>query len=488
MRPRIDVVGLGPGPARLLTLETRDLLMMGSPVYLRTAIHPTVAELRTWGCAFTSFDSLYEQANDFQSLYRQIAEHLLKEAQSSGRIVYAVPGHPLVAESTVQYLLQAAPVHGIELNIHTAVSCTDVVLEALTIDPTHGLCILDALTLTPEELDFRKPQLITQIYSQAVASEVKLTLLERLEPEYTVTLIQAAGCAEQRLEHLPLEELDRQPWIDHLTTLYIPAGDAATLPPLEYLRHVVARLRDPEQGCPWDLKQDARSLRKYVLEEAYEVAEAIDQDDPDALCEELGDLLLQVYLQAQVAADQGDFGLDDTARGIAEKLIYRHPHVFGGVTLHSAEEVKAQWEELKTLEKAQKTGQTNPSVLSDLPRAMPALSLAYKISHKAARTGFDWSDQAGVMAKVSEEYLELCEACQQEQPEAIFHELGDVLFTLVNLARWHGFDPEEVLSETNRRFVRRFQAMERELGERSLKSLSADEWDQLWKEAKEQVG
>lgn len=484
----IDVIGLGPGPARLLTLETRDLLLSGQPVYLRTAVHPTVSELRDWGCSYTSFDSLYEQAEDFDSLYCQIVRQLLAEAQAHGQIVYAVPGNPLVAERTVQQLLEEGPHTGVVIRLHTAVSCVDVVLEALGVDPSEGLGILDALTLEATQLDFRRPQLVMQIYSPGIASEVKLTLLERLAPETAVTLVRAAGCADQQLEVLPLEELDRRPWVDHLTTLYLPAGGPETLPPLEYLRWVVARLRDPQGGCPWDLKQTAQTLRKYVLEEAYEVVEAIEQEDPEALCEELGDLLLQVYLQAQVAEDADQFVLDEVAQGIAEKLIYRHPHVFGGAPLETPEAVKKQWEELKAQEKATKVGAKKLSVLSDLPAALPSLTLAEKIGRKVAHVGFDWPDLAGVLAKIEEEYQELLQACAQDEPEAIFHELGDVLFTLVNLARWFQLDPEDAMRQSNARFVRRFQAMEALLGTSSLKRLSLKEWESLWSQAKEQVG
>ncbi len=490
MTRRIDVVGLGPGPARFLTLETRDLLMAGNPVYLRTAVHPTVPELQAWGCTFTSFDSFYEQAANFDSLYQRIVGQLWSEVAAQGQIVYAVPGHPLVAESTVQQLLAAAEQQGVEVVLHTAVSCVDVVLEAVGVDPSNGLVILDALGLEPNQLDFRKPQLITQIYSLPVASEVKLTLLERLDPETEIVLVRAAGCEDQQVETLPLEDLDRVDWIDHLTTLYLPVGGPETLAPLEYLRWVVARLRDPEGGCPWDLKQTPQSLRKYVLEEAYEVVDAIEQEDPDAICEELGDLLLQVYLQSQVAQDEGDFELDEVALGIAEKLIYRHPHVFGqGPELETPEEVKQQWEELKAQEKAAKALDSEAvSVLSDLPAALPSLSLAEKIGKKVAHVGFDWPERQGVLDKIAEEYAELLEACEQDEPEAIFHELGDVMFTLVNLARWYKLDPEDALRQTNARFRRRFQAMEQELDGRSLKDLSLKEWDQLWNRAKEQVG
>lgn len=485
--PTIDVVGLGPGPGRYLTLETRDLLLSEAPVYLRTAVHPTIAELKDWGCVYTSFDPLYEAAADFESLYKQIVSQLLAEAQAHGQIVYAVPGNPLVAESTVQRLLEAAAQQDVKIQIHTAVSCLDVIFESLQIDPTDGLHLLDGLSLTLSDVHLDQPMLITQVYSPSVANEVKLTLLERLEPEFEITVIRAAGCEDERKETLPLEDLDRLDWIDHLTSVWVPAGPPESHAPLEHLRYVVARLRDPNGGCPWDLKQNHHSLRRFVLEEAYEVVSAIEADDPEHLCEELGDLLLQVYLQAQVAEDTGDFDLDEVAQGIAQKLIYRHPHVFGDSEVEDADEVKQRWEELKDQEKAEK-GLENTSVLHDLPHSMPALSLSEKISKKVARVGFDWPELSGVIAKIEEEFTELKEACADDEPEAIRHELGDTFFTLVNLARWYKLDPEDALRQTNLRFTQRFQAMERRLNGRPLSDLSAQEWEELWQEAKAEVG
>ncbi|MGV3525660.1 MAG: nucleoside triphosphate pyrophosphohydrolase [Candidatus Sericytochromatia bacterium] len=484
MKPEIAIVGLGPGPARYLTLETRDLLMGDAPVYLRTAVHPTVTELKSWGCAYTSFDPLYEEARDFESLYAQITHQLFSEAQAHGRIVYAVPGNPLVAESTVTRLLANAEASGVTCRLHTAVSCLDVIFEAIGSDPTDGVQILDGLSLSLEQLHLDQPLLITQVYSPAVATEVKLMLLERLDPAFLVTVIRAAGCDDQQISQVTLEELDRLSWIDHLTSVYIPAAPPESQHPLQYLRYVVARLRNPEGGCPWDLQQTPQSLRKYVLEEAYEVVDALDSEDPEAICEELGDLLLQVFLQSQVAQDQGDFDLDEVALGIANKLVYRHPHVFGDAKVTHAEDVKLRWEELKAREKAAK-GSTDTSVLANLTLSLPALSLAEKIGRKVAQVGFEWSELSGVRAKIDEELAELDAACEANQTPEIQHELGDVLFTLVNLARWYQLDPEDALRQANLRFIFRFKHMEQHLQGRSLREISAENWEQLWEQAKQ---
>lgn len=481
--PHIDIVGLGPGESGQLTLKTRDLLLSGVPVYLRTLRHPTVAALKEWGCVYTSFDALYDQAQDFASLYQQIAQQLIAEAQAHGRIVYAVPGHPLVAETTVQTLLEEAPKAGVATRLHAAVSCLEAVFEALQLDPTNGLQILDALTLEQEHLNLWVPMVITQVYAPHIASDVKITLLERLDPEHPIQVIQAAGTADLQIHAIPLYQLDRLKTIDHLTTVYVPAAGEAARSPLSHFRQVVAKLRDPDGGCPWDLKQTPHTLRRYILEEAYEAVEAIEQDDPDAICEELGDLLLQVFLQAQVADDQGDFDLDDVAQGICEKMIRRHLHVFGDATASTPEQVRAQWEDLKALEKAH-----HPSVLSDVPKGLPALSQSEKIQHKTAQVGFDWPDSKGVLAKISEELQELKMAHDQDDHPALVHELGDLFFVLVNFARWNKIDPEDALRSANKRFTRRFQHMESVLGERPLREVSLTEWESLWQTAKQTVG
>lgn len=484
----IHVLGLGPGPARYMTLETRNLLLAEHPVYLRTAVHPTIAEMSEWGCQYSSFDQLYQQAQNFENLYQQIVRNLVAEAQAHGTIVYAVPGNPLVAESTVTELLKAAKAHEeLTIQIHTAVSCVDVMCESLQLDPTDGMHILDALRFGPENLHLDQPTLITQVYSTAIANEVKLILLERLDPEFEIQVIRAAGCDDERRESVNLEDLDRLDWIDHLTTVFIPVAPLESRSGLVRLSQVVAALRDPESGCPWDLKQDHQSLKKFFLEEVYEVVEAIDNDDIDALCEELGDVLFQVYLHAQLASEEDYFDLNEVAHGISDKLIYRHPHVFSDTKVSDADEVVKNWEQLKAAEKAGDNEET-PSVLAHLTQTLPALSLSEKIGKKVATVGFDWPNVQGVFDKVEEEYLELKEAVASEDQQAIAHELGDALFTLVNLARWYKVDPEDALRQTCKRFVLRFQTMERHLAGQSLHGLSADEFNRHWERAKKEVG
>ena len=251
------------------------------------------------------------------------------------------------------------------------------------------------------------------------------------------------------------------------------------------LADIMAQLRAPA-GCPWDRAQTHDSLRPYLVEESAEVLDAIAQSDPRALCEELGDLLLQVVFHAQLAGEAGDFSLDDVCRGINEKLVRRHPHIFGDAVADDAEAVKANWDKIKRQEKAAR-GETESSVLDGVPASLPALAGALQISKKAARAGFEWPDEAGVWDKAREEMLELQAARDEgESPARQAEELGDWLFTVVNIARWRRVDPELALRDVNLKFKARFQNMEAQAHKQGvqLEALSPDEWEALWQRAK----
>jgi MazG family protein len=252
---------------------------------------------------------------------------------------------------------------------------------------------------------------------------------------------------------------------------------------IDRLLAIMARLRAPD-GCPWDLEQTLETLRPYVLEETYEVLEAIDAGDAAAHREELGDLLLQIVFQARLREEAGAFAFADVADAISDKLVSRHPHVFGDGKVKGAEEVLKQWAALKREEKAKKGG--GLSALEGVPRELPALARADRLTEKASRVGFDWPDAGGARAKVTEELRELDEAVASGRRGEIEHELGDALFALANLARKLGVAPEEALRGTVGRFISRFQHVERELDHRGIApgTASLEEMDRLWDEAK----
>ena len=260
---------------------------------------------------------------------------------------------------------------------------------------------------------------------------------------------------------------------------------ASAIEALQQLIDVVAQLRSPSGGCPWDLAQTPQTLTPYVIEEAYEVVDAIRSGDKDAIAEELGDLLLQVVLQAQIASEEGHFTLTEVAQGITQKLIRRHPHVFGDVEVRDAEEVHQNWEQIKAAEKGETPAQAQQlsRKLSRYARTLPPLMAGMKISQKAAAAGFEWDDVEGVWEKFREELAEFQQALEQEDKAHQEAELGDLLFTLINIARWEKLDPTEALQGTNWRFIQRLAEMEA-VADRPLSDYTLDELETLWQQAK----
>jgi tetrapyrrole methylase family protein / MazG family protein len=500
--PEIIVVGLGPGRWDDLTIEARDLLLSAPKILCRTLRHPTVDALREHrrDLALDSFDALYDEAQSFATLYPAMVEALLSHAAGPDPLIYAVPGHPLLGEESVRLLRAEAPARGVAVRIVAGLSYLEPVCAALGLDPLErDLQLLDATRLADISpaammgaLLPTRPALIAQMYNRRLASGVKLALGELYPDDWQVTLVRWAGMPEETVERRALAELDHGDEADHLTTLYAPPiSPLAALRVPEGLRYVVERLRAPD-GCPWDREQTHQSLRPFVLEEAYEVAEILDEWDGSAemaekLVEELGDLLLQVYLQAQVAQDEDLFHIGDVYQGITEKLIRRHPHVFGEAEARDAAQVLRNWETLKKAERAARgEAVATESILRGIPRSAPALYQAYELSRKAAKAGFDWPTNDGALEKVVEEARELAAAVASGDQTDAQAELGDLFFALAAVGRRLGLEPERALHAANQRFRQRFTAMEERANDegRALDTLTIDEWPAWWADAK----
>jgi tetrapyrrole methylase family protein/MazG family protein len=479
---RITVVGLGPGDAGYVTEQTLHAIARSAHRFVRTTRHPSAHLVPD----ADSFDGLYETADSFEAVYEEIAERLVAAAATQGEVLYAVPGSPLVLERTVRLLLER---DDIDLDILPAMSFLDIVWSRLSIDPVESsVRLVDGHDFARAAAGERGPLLVAHTHADWVLSDIKLAV-DGAGGDEPVVILKALGTPHERIVRTTWSELDRTVEADHLTSLYIPR--LATPVGAAYVRfHQLTRTL--REQCPWDIEQTHRSLVPHLLEETYEVVDAIEalDDGPEAhadgdsrdahLIEELGDLLYQIEFHATIAEQEGRFTIADIADGIHDKLVRRHPHVFGDTVVDGTGEVLDNWEEIKRAEK----GRT--SVFDGIPRSMPALSYTAKVAKKAARAGFDWPDADGPFAKIDEEIAELREAAAGTDAAHTADELGDVLFAVVNVARHLDIDPELALRAAGDKFRRRFEGVEHLASERGVDLRSTDlaTLDELWDQVK----
>lgn len=478
---QITILGLGPGESRLLTLEAWQELEKVTEIYLRTNRHPAVAGFPAH-LQVHSFDDIYQKAGDFSYVYQTIVDKVIELGKRSQGVHYAVPGHPFVAEATTPLIINRAQQEGMSVRVIEGISFLEPLFTALKLDPLPGLTITDALELAATHYPLfppHYPAIIAQLYSRQVAADVKLTLMEVYPAEHEVSLVHYAGTKQQSIENCYLYEIDHSSQIDWMSSLYLPALDKPAS--FEAFQEVIAHLRAPE-GCPWDREQTHASLRPHLLEETYELLDALDKGDTNSIKEELGDLLLQVLMHAQIAHEEGEFDLTDVLRTVHHKIVSRHPHVFGNLNVSGSGEVLRNWEAIKATERVN-NGKADKGLLDSIPRYLPALNQAEQYQQRAARVGFDWKDLDGVLQKVNEELVELSQVTDDQSK---MEEFGDLLFSLVNVARWFGIDAESALRTANERFANRFRYMEGEARKRgkSLNQMTMEELDVLWEEAK----
>ncbi|MFN3928761.1 MAG: nucleoside triphosphate pyrophosphohydrolase, partial [Thermoflexus sp.] len=479
----IIILGLGPGDPRYWTQEALEVLREIREIYVRTRRHPAVAALPSHLTVY-DFDAVYAEEEALEAVYERIARAVLELGRRPEGVCYAVPGSPFVGEATIARIRALAAEAGIPVRIVHGLSFIEVALERLGLDALDGLQIADAFELAERyhpPLNPDRPALIAQLDSRTVAADLKLTLMNQYPPDHPVTLIDAAGLPAARQETCPLYALDRRVDFTPLTALYVPPLPRPGA--FETFQDTIAHLRSPE-GCPWDREQTHQSLRSNLLEEAYEVLEALDADDPQRLKEELGDLLLQIVFHSQIAVESGEFSMAEVIAHVNEKIRRRHPHVFGDVQVSGVRQVLENWERIKQQEKAEQGQRT--SALDGIPKGLPALAQAAAYGERAARLKFDWSDADGVLEKLQEEIREIAAA----SPDHRAAEFGDLLFTLAQLARHWGIDPEAALREANARFAHRFRRMEAIAAAqgRRLDELSPEELDQLWGQVKLEEG
>jgi tetrapyrrole methylase family protein / MazG family protein len=474
--PAITVVGLGPGGDGHVTTETLTAIERIPHRYLRTARHPSAHLVG----AATSFDDVYETAERFADVYIEIVQRLVAGAIEHGEILYAVPGSPLVLERTVELLRADARVR---CSVLPALSFLDVAWARLGIDPVEsGVRLVDGHEFARAASGAHGPLLIAHTHANWVLSDIKLAV-ERADGSEPVTILQRLGTADEVITETTWAELDRAVEADHLTCVYVP-GLAHPVAD-HYVRfHELARTL--RERCPWDREQTHKSLAPYLVEEAFELVdalEALDPEDPASdthVIEELGDLLYHVEFHAAIAEQAGRFSIVDIVDGVHDKLVRRHPHVFADVEAHDAETVEANWDDIKRDEKQRQ------SVLEGVATSQPALSYSQQLQRKAAKVGFDWDAVSGPLEKVGEELAEVRAAIDGGDEDGTADELGDLLFAVVNTARHAGVDAELALRRAAAKFRRRFEAVEALATARGVDLAAAGlaTLDALWDEVK----
>ncbi len=501
----ITIIGMGPGPEQMVTPAALKAASDSDLIFIRTMKHKAAEAFTRLGKEWETFDSVYDGAESFDEAYGKMSDRLFEAASSGANVAFVVPGSPASGEVAGRMVSARCAESGIPVNMVQGMGFVEACCMAAGVDVlVDGVIVMGAFRLgeqwpassSGKRMPFAVPVLIGEVYDRMMAGMVKMAVAEAYGDEHTVVVIDAAGDPElSRVRRMRAYELDRSDDFGPLTSVLVtkPAVSEAARPaawPADRIVDIMARLRG-EDGCPWDRKQTLASLRPYVLEEAYEVAGAIDEGDMDHLCEELGDLLLQVVFQARLAQEEGHFDFSDVVDSISEKLIRRHPHIFSDVEADTPEKVLRNWEYIKQQEKAEKAGNNGeeepPSILSGIATALPALWYSSKMQDKAARVGFDWKTAEQAMAKVREEIEEVEEVLGKD-PAKLEEELGDLIFAAVNVARLSKVDSEAALKKTAEKFRRRFMYIEAralEMGEK-LEDMGLERLDGLWNEAKEQ--
>ncbi|HMF83794.1 MAG TPA: nucleoside triphosphate pyrophosphohydrolase [Acidimicrobiia bacterium] len=486
MAGRIVVVGLGPAGVDLMVAAARSALEEIPNRYTRTLRHPAVDDLAAAGVELRSFDHEYDRAGDVDDVYERIATELLDRAASTGEVLYAVPGNPAVAERSVELLREAAARGEVLLDIVPGLSFAELAWARLGVDPMRGGRLADARNLTAEDVGDAGPLLVAQCDTRLLLSDVKLVLLEVLPADALVTVLQRLGREDEEVRTVALTEVDRAVEPDHLTALLVDSDVSAAARELARLLGLAERLRGPG-GCPWDADQTHHSLTRYLLEEAYEVVESVEALPPDApagdvpagvyghLEDELGDLLYQVIFHAVLAEEAGAFDMADVARRIHDKLVRRHPHVFGDTDAATSSDVMRNWEQIKKEEKGVS------SIVAGITPGLPSLLYAHKLMRKAASVGLDPGGRDEALGRLDAALADLRAGGGRD----LETELGELLAAAIVLARSGGVDAESALRGWAVRFRRRFEAMERRAASEriELAALPPDAVVALWAES-----
>lgn len=472
MNHEITVVSLGPGPREYLTLGALETLKKAEKLILRTEKCDAAEYLRESGVDFETLDDLHETCDDFDELQAQAVRRLLKRAEEHP-VCYGV--FDASADGTVRELqkrLSCRVVPGMPLSAPFLAASPEERIEIQT---------CSALEVTGTQ----SPLLILECDSRMLMSACKLQLLKWYDPDQEVKFFAPSRDTVRKYTLIPLSDVDRQPRYDHTCAVLLPAHDLIRKKRYDFydLVRVLSLLRG-ENGCPWDLEQTHDSLKKYLIEEAYETAAAIEEEDWEHVAEELGDVLLQVVFQANIGEQYGTLELGDITTDICRKMIARHRHIFGGDQCETAEDVSKNWEKIK---KEERGFTTQAQVLASVTPGLPPLMRAGKVQKKARDVGFDWDDPRDALQKVHEEADEVLSALNEKDREHLREELGDLFFACVNVSRLCGEEAECVLAKATDKFIQRFTAMENAIlrDGKCLEGLTLSEMDVYWEGSKQ---
>ena len=469
---KITVVSLGPGPRDALTLGALSALEKAEKIILRTRLRCGAADyLAEKGLAFETLDPLHEACEDFEELKAKAVEYLLAQAESR-HICYGV--FDPSADETVAALREKA-----DVEVIAGVPLSAPILAAVPAQGKTEIQTASSLEVTA----IQNPLLILECDSRILTGECKLQLLQWYDPDQPVLFFPPCDRLCRSYIRIPLCELDRQPRYDHTCAAFIPPVELTARRKFDFydLVRILDILRG-ENGCPWDREQNHETLRKYLIEEAYETAAAIDEGDWDHVADELGDVLLQVVFQANIGRQLGTFELGDVTTHICRKMIDRHRHIFGADHCETAQDVLTNWEKIKKEERGFKT---QSDVLRGVSPGLPPLMRAGKVQKKAGDVGFDWTDPREALKKVHEEADEVLAELDSGGP-ALAMEIGDLFFACVNLARLAGVEAEEALQKATEKFISRFSYMENAIfhdGKR-FEDLTLSEMDVYWRGSK----